>query len=95
MVTDKVLVINRLEIRNASVVHESPYLAVGVYSHGGALKLALPEIPLKGGDDKELMHFEIGAKAKVQKCMHASLEDLARDNSWIHTHTYACIEGHS
>ena len=55
----------RLEIRNASVAMESPELAVGLYGHGGSQKMALPTIPLKGGEDKTLMRFEIGAKAKV------------------------------
>lgn len=34
-------------------------------ARAGTLKLSLPDIPLKGGDNKVMMRFDIGAKASV------------------------------
>ncbi len=54
-----------MEIRNASMAFEEPFLAVGIFGTGGTLKLSLPDIPLKGGESKAQMRFDIGAKASV------------------------------
>ena len=54
-----------MEVRNASTAFESPFLAVGIFGSGGTLKLSLPDIPLKGGENKVQMRFDIGAKASV------------------------------
>ena len=32
--------------------HSEPFLAVGIFGTGGTLKVSLPDIPLKGGDNK-------------------------------------------
>ncbi|KAJ1477966.1 hypothetical protein T484DRAFT_2982432 [Baffinella frigidus] len=61
----KSFTIQRLEVRNSSTAFEEPFLACGIFAQGGAVKSTLPSIPLRGGDDKAHMRFEIGAKASV------------------------------
>lgn len=51
--------------------HINTHVYTYTYAHSRSIqpqlhpKVALPQIPLRGGDDKALMRFEIGAKAKV------------------------------
>ena len=75
-----------MEIRNASMAFEAPFLAVGIFGSGGTLKLSLPDIPLKGGDNKVQMRFDIGAKASVP-----DEHDSVCVCSCVYVHVCVCV----